>query len=117
MLEKEIIKNDYKEECVNLVAKAQEYSKSIEEQLEFVEKAKFNSETKLNSKLILLQLYYAVLICEPEKKCNKVEISMQNIEYLLRSMLDMARHMQQNLPDGVYQYIEKNMDNFIKTIV
>jgi hypothetical protein len=48
---------------------------------------------------------------------RKIEINTNSLEFIFRSLLDFARHMQDELPHGVYLYNYYNLNQPIKYII
>lgn len=51
------------------------------------------------------------------KSGKKIEINCSDIELIFRSFKDSQKHMQPNLPEGVYNYIVNRMEDSILDIV
>jgi hypothetical protein len=48
---------------------------------------------------------------------RKIEINTNSLEFIFRSLLDLARHMQDELPHGVYSYNSYILKQPIKNII
>lgn len=46
-----------------------------------------------------------------------VELYAGNLEWFARGMLDAVAHMQDDLPDGVYEFIITNIESVSKTMI
>lgn len=65
--------------------------------------------------------YYSIMLlaiaqeelCLPSTHSQVFQYDGSILDYLFRSYLDAVRHMQSNLPEGVYKYINGNLDTFI----
>lgn len=48
---------------------------------------------------------------------GNVELYAGTLDWFIRGTLDAVNHMQEDLPDGVYKYINTNMDPVAKKII
>lgn len=93
-----------------LIFKAQEnFPDDVEKQIKYVEN-NGSQQDKLLGRLTLLQMAYI------SAESKKIELNTKCIEVMLRGFLDTARHMQNNLPEEVYGYINKKTDSFVNEI-
>jgi len=108
---KEIVRHDDNKEFMNLWCEVQEkYPENIEKQLEFFRKHD-NAQFRLLGEISLVQGYLA------RNLGQKIDTSTNELEFLFRSLLDLARHAQKNLPDGVHDYNFYNLDLVVNNIL
>lgn len=108
-----IERQDERKTYLDVVGKAQENGRNLEEQLKYLEVCQAAPQDKMLAIITLIQQEYAIYIVNHS---GKVEIPVKSMEYFLRGLLDMARHMQSNLPDGVYDYILNNSESFYNIV-
>lgn len=111
LLKKEIVRHDENEDFMNLWCEVQEkYPEDIEKQLEFF-REQGNAQFRLLGEITLMQGYLA------NNLHQKIDTSTNELEFLFRSLLDLARHAQKNLPDGVHDYNFYNLDLVVNSIL
>ncbi len=109
MFKKKIVRQDETNEFIDICTKAGEHSEDHIEQLEYY---RLNG-TKQQYLLGLLTVAQIEFSSNPLQRGNKVELTQGSFEYLMRGFLDTARHMQSDLPDGVYSTILGNIERVI----
>lgn len=111
LLKKEIIRHDENNEFIDLWCEVQrKYPEDIEKQLELFRKQE-NAQFRLLGEISLIQGYLA------RNLEQKIDTSTNELEFLFRSLLDLARHAQKNLPDGVHDYNFYNLDLVVNNIL
>jgi hypothetical protein len=111
--EVEIIRQDENSEFRRILFEAQEkYPDDREKQIKHIESYR-NEQFNLLGKITITQMEYSV----EALKSKDIELDAMCIETMLRGILDMARHMQSDLPDGVYSYINNKIETFMDEIL
>ncbi|HDR3897123.1 hypothetical protein [Bacillus sp. FSL W7-1334] len=89
------LSNEVDKEFKELLIKAQEF-KNLTEQLEFFE----NQEARFRflGIISLVQIYFS------RNLGRNVEIQTDDLSYLFRALLDIARHVPSSLPAGIYNF-------------
>lgn len=111
---KTIVRQDERQTCRELICNIQKQSDDLQEQLELIKECDAASQDKMLAMLSLIQKEYATFSLRPGE--NMVEIPACTMEYFLRALLDMGRHMQSDLPEGVYDYILRNSEAFYNIV-
>lgn len=104
---------DQRETFLKLVSEATENGTNLEEQLKYLEVCQAAPQDKMLAIITLIQDEYSTYAVNHS---DNVEIPVTTIEYFLRGLLDMGRHMQSNLPDGVYVYILNKSEDFYNIV-
>ncbi len=111
---KKIIVHDLNPEFRDELFNAQnKHRDDLEKQIQYMETLA-NPQWELLGKIILLQNEYSI---KASGKNEKIQLSAMEVEYFLRGFLDMARHMQADLPEGVYKYINRRIESVLKELL
>lgn len=110
---KEIIRHDEKKEFREVLFEAQrKFPEDRQAQINYI-KGKGNPQFELLGNLVLTQLEYSI----KSNRNKKIELDPACVEYTLRGFLDMARHMQDDLPESIYEYINGQIECFMEELV
>lgn len=103
---KKIVRHDDNLNFRDLLFQAQEFSEDRKQQIDYMK----NKGTSQQYLLGLLTLTQIELANNPSLRTKDITLPQGTVEYLLRGILDAARHMQKDLPEGVYDTILGNLE-------
>ncbi|MGK5512193.1 hypothetical protein [Brevibacillus formosus] len=107
--EKQIVNQYAEEEYRNLLHHVQ--VKFPDEPLEQVEYVRQNNDSRYYV-MMLVEIAQRELAKRPTLS-EEMNISPMLLEYMLRGFMDAVAHMQDELPEGVYDYIKNKSDTFL----
>lgn len=112
MPEKEIIRHDSSDAYLKITHEAENmYPNNVLMQLGYIE----HNGTPQQYALALVSA--AQKACVPHREITKLKIPASDMDFILRALTDSMRHMQEDLPDGVYDYIISKMTKPLKNIL
>lgn len=108
--EQEFLRHDREQEFMQLNMEAQKkYANDPMKQIQYFRESG-NKLDELLGLLTVTQIYLA-------SNDKKIEIKSSGLEMLYRSLLDLASHTKDNLPDGVYSYNINNLRNISEFLI
>ncbi|UYZ01171.1 hypothetical protein OJ967_12120 [Peribacillus frigoritolerans] len=113
IFKKKIIRHDSSEEYKDLwIAAQNEYPENYLRQLKYVKE----KGTKQQYALFLAQTLQYVSSSATASSI-KLNLTSGHIDLLSRSLLDALRHMQEDLPDEVYDYNIYNIEDVVQDVI
>jgi len=108
MFKKEkIIRQDNKDDYNDITEKA--YHSAPDDIIAQIEYVKKNGTTQ-HYIMFLVSKAQVELSHYPTLRGNDMILKQGTVEYMLRGILDALRHMQDNLPEGVFEFITGNLE-------
>lgn len=109
---KEIIKHDRSDAYLKITSEAEKmYPNNILLQLSYIE------ANGTPQQYALALVWAAQKACVPHRDRMKLKVPASDMDFILRALTDSLRHMQEDLPDGVYDYINSKMTKPLKNIL
>ncbi|MCG8483104.1 MAG: hypothetical protein MJA31_07330 [Clostridia bacterium] len=106
---KKPVRHDDNESFQKLLFEARrKYKGDYLRQLQYM-KEKGNKQSYIMGLLTIAQLDFSL----SSNHGKEIKFEVINLDYLYRGILDAVRHMQEDLPEGVYDYIQSGIETFV----